>query len=83
MVKNLPSNAGDVDLIPSQGAKILHAVGQLNPSTTTREPVHCNQGPAQPNFKKKKKKRHAFPDLSYFLCKPLCRGVISFRMPRE
>ena len=80
MVKNLPSNAGDVDSIPSRGAKILHAVGQLNPSTTNREPVHCNQGPAQPKLKKK---RHAFPDPSYFLCKPLCRGVISFRMPRE
>ena len=55
MVKNLPSNAGDVDSIPSRGAKILHAVRQLNPSTTNREPVHCNQGPAQPKLKKKKK----------------------------
>ena len=53
MVKNLPSNAGDVDSIPSRGAKILHAVRQLNPSTTNREPVHCNQGPAQPKLKKK------------------------------
>ena len=60
MVKNLPSNAGDVDSIPSRGAKILRAVGQLSPSATTREPVHCNQGPAQPKFKRKKE-RHAFP----------------------
>ena len=27
VVKNLPSNAGDVDLIPGQGTKIPHATG--------------------------------------------------------
>ena len=31
MVKNLPSNAEDVGLIASQGTKIPHASGQLNP----------------------------------------------------
>ena len=31
VVKNLPSNAGDVGLIPGQGTKIPHAVGQLKP----------------------------------------------------
>ena len=30
-VKNLPSNAGDVGLIPGQGTKIPHAAGQLKP----------------------------------------------------
>ena len=30
MVKNLPSNAGDVGLIPGQGTKIPHATGQLS-----------------------------------------------------
>ena len=38
VVKNLPSNAGDVGLIPGQGTKIPHAVGQLNLLTATREP---------------------------------------------
>ena len=33
-----PSNAGDVGLIPGQGTKIPHAVGQLNLLTATREP---------------------------------------------
>ena len=28
VVKNLPSNAGDVGSIPGWGAKILHVVGQ-------------------------------------------------------
>ena len=39
VVKNLPSNEGDVGLISSQGSKIPHAVEQLNPCTTTIEPV--------------------------------------------
>ena len=37
MVKNLPSNEGDVGLIPGQGTKIPHAMGQLSPHTTTTE----------------------------------------------
>ena len=32
MVKSLPSNAGDVGSIPSQGTKIPHATGQLKPA---------------------------------------------------
>ena len=35
----MSSNAGDMDLIPSQGTKIPHALGQLSPFTTTTEPV--------------------------------------------
>ena len=43
VVKNPPSNAGDMGLIPGQGTKIPHAMWQLNPYTTTREnPTHCN-----------------------------------------
>ena len=37
MVTNPPSNARDMGLIPDQGMKILHAMGQLSPCTTTRE----------------------------------------------
>ena len=44
VVKNLPSNAGDIGSIPGRGTKIPHAVGQL----TARETQHS----------KKKKKRH-------------------------
>ena len=43
MVKNPPSNAGDVDSIPGQGPKIPHAVGQLSPCTTTTELTHLNE----------------------------------------
>ena len=58
MVKNPPSNAGDVGLIPGQGTKIPHAVGQLDPGTATRETHgHCNEDPA----KKKKKKQSEAP----------------------
>ena len=31
VVKNPPSNAGDVGSIPGQGTKIPHATGQLSP----------------------------------------------------
>ena len=31
VVKNLPSNAGDVGLIPGEGNKILYAMEQLSP----------------------------------------------------
>ena len=48
MVKNPPSNAGDVGLISGQGTKIPHAVGQLDPGTATRETHgHCNEDPAK------------------------------------
>ena len=43
MVKNLPSNAGDVGSIPSQGTKIPHATGQLSPCATTTELVRLNK----------------------------------------
>ena len=36
VVKNPPSNAGDVGSIPGRGTKIPHA-GHLSPRTTTRE----------------------------------------------
>ena len=39
VVKNPPSNAGDVCLIPGRGTKIPHAVGQLSPRATTTEPT--------------------------------------------
>ena len=31
VVKNLPSNAGDMGSVPGGGTKIPHAVGQLSP----------------------------------------------------
>ena len=39
VVKNPPCSAGDASLIPGWGTKIPHALGQLNPSATTRESV--------------------------------------------
>ena len=41
VVKNSPSNAGDVGLIPGCGTKILHAMGQLSPCAL--EPTHHNE----------------------------------------
>ena len=40
VVKNLPSNAGDVGSIPGQGTKIPHAIGQLSPRAATTDPAH-------------------------------------------
>ena len=37
VVKNLPANAGDVDLIPDPGSMIPHAAGQLESHATTTE----------------------------------------------
>ena len=37
VVKNLPSNAGDVGLIPGRGTKIPRAAGQLSPRATATE----------------------------------------------
>ena len=43
VVKNSPSNAGDVGLIPGWGTKIPHAAGQLSPCAATREKaMRCN-----------------------------------------
>ena len=71
MVKNPPSNAGDVGSIPGERTKIPYAAGQLSPRATTTEPappvaqepqqekpVCCNKDPAwlSPGPKKKKEK---------------------------
>ena len=42
VVKNQPSNAGDMDSLPCQGTKIPHAAGQLSQCAATTEPVRRN-----------------------------------------
>ena len=42
VVKNPPSNAGDVGSIPGQGTKIPHAIGQISPGACTLEPAGHN-----------------------------------------
>ena len=42
VVKNPPSNAGDMGLIPGQGTKIPHVAGQLSPLAETIEPTCLN-----------------------------------------
>ena len=47
MLKNPPSNAGDVGLIPGRGTKIPHAAGQLSLHAASTEPalgLHCCTG---------------------------------------
>ena len=41
VVKNLPSNAGNMGSILGRGTKIPHAVGQLSPSTAMN--TQCSQ----------------------------------------
>ena len=43
MVKNPPSNAGDVGSIPGRGTKIPHAAGQLSLRATATELAHLNE----------------------------------------
>ena len=42
LVKNPPANAGDMDSIPTQGAKIPHAKEQQSLCSTTTEPMRWN-----------------------------------------
>ena len=42
MVKNPPSDAGDLGSIPGGGTPILHASGQLNPCIAITEPALHN-----------------------------------------
>ena len=65
MVKNSPSNRGDVGLVPGPRTKIPHDSGQLSPHHTERQcskalvpqqekPLyctHCHKDPVQPKFK--------------------------------
>ena len=41
MVKNPPSNAGGIGLIPGQGTKIPHSTGQQSPRVTVGEKPEC------------------------------------------
>ena len=62
MVKNLPFNAKDSGSIPSQGTKILHAAGQLNPQGTTREactPQQLRLGNLEPKLWTREPKHHS------------------------
>ena len=42
MVKSLHWNAADMGSIPGRGTKVIHAVEQPSPHTTTTESMHCN-----------------------------------------
>ena len=50
VVKNLPSNARDIGLIPGHGTKIPHVSGQLSPHATRRIPSAASrEGPMHYN----------------------------------
>ena len=49
VVKNPPSNAGDVGSIPGWGTKIPRAAGQLSLCATTREKPACHVEPTHHN----------------------------------
>ena len=55
MVKNPPSEAGDIGSIPARGTKVPCATWQLSLCATTRALACRNENPAQP------KKKSAFP----------------------
>ena len=54
VVKNLPSNAGYVGLIPCWGTKIPHATGQLSQHTATKESPHAKKKSQHSQNKKNK-----------------------------
>ena len=45
MVKNLPSNVGDVGSISGRATKIPHVIGQLSPHAKTTEPAPQLENP--------------------------------------
>ena len=49
MVKNLPSNAGDIGLIPGWGTKIPHTMGQLSLCAETKDLECCSYDPMKQN----------------------------------
>ena len=51
MVKNPPSNAGDVGSIPGRGTRFPHAAGQLSPRATTTELVRLNKRACAPQLR--------------------------------
>ena len=48
VVKNLPFNAGGAGSAPGREAETPHAVGQLSPQPTVRDPAHGTCGLKQP-----------------------------------
>ena len=55
MVKDLPSNAGDLGSIPGLGTRIPHTTGQLSSHAATREAMDRSEDTVQPKLKKKRK----------------------------
>ena len=55
MVKDLPSNAGDLGSIPGLGTRIPHTTGQLSSHAATREAMDRSEDTVQPKLKKKEK----------------------------
>ena len=51
MVKNPPSEAGDIGSIPARGTKVPCATWQLSLCATTRALACRNENPAQPKKK--------------------------------
>ena len=58
VVKNLPSNAGYVGLIPCWGTEIPHATGQLSQHTAAKESPHATKKSQHSQNTKKKKIRN-------------------------
>ena len=56
MVEDLPSNTEDVDSIPGQETKILHAMGQLTSHATTKN-WHSQINKEKSVFKKRRKEK--------------------------
>ena len=65
VVKNPPSNAGDLGSIPGLGTRIPHTTGQPSSRAATREAMDRSEDTVQPKFKKKK----SFRSKIVFVCK--------------
>ena len=71
VVKNLPSNAGDMGSVPGWGTKIPNATGQLRPlaenggTRPPEKPALCNKGPGAAAKAQRSQKKRPRPRAKY------------------
>ena len=82
MVKNPPSNVGDMGLIPGSGTNTSHVVRQLSLQVTTKEPACCTGTEHSQINKYRLKNMWSFLGfhlkLKFFLCESYFKVFIEF-----
>ena len=80
VIKNLPSNAGDIGLITGQGTKTPHDTGQLSPHTPTTEPLGSEPAHHKIASTAKVKKKKVFGNNWHLDYRNCCMGTTVQRL---